>query len=297
MKRTSQSSAWVRAALILQCVILFTSVCGALAVVAAWSRYAAYHVQIIPLVVETVIRTLAIGIGLIGLWRSKWWGWGLCVLINGWSSVETLGSFLQFGIRILHRTPTLALFFALNMGTLALLLHTPVRRYFLKGISSRVVSDRASQPNISSAGKFARLLVYFVVVVVVMCVATSFALSMMMGEKLGGSRGFFFVLYVGFLVGSFASFVFSVLITLAARRLGPEKLWVWLLAGLLIAPTLELAMISIARFGQGIAILGYFLSGPMYLYQVWWLVIPSGLVTSFITFELYPWAFTQSAAD
>ena len=83
---------------------------------------------------------------------------------------------------------------------------------------------------------------------------------------------------------------------LAARHLGPATGWVWLAGGGLIAAALERLFLLPIDFFQvhEVAGVSYLLGGPAYLRNMWWLVIPSGIVTAMICYELYPWSFQRS---
>jgi len=296
--RSETRSSWVWAALIFQGVILLSSAWGCLQILTAWPRYAAYHSQIVPVVSRELIQTLAVGVSLFGLWRGKFWGWLLAVLVDGAMCFQTLSFFLQYGARV-GLNPRLIGFSVWDFIALGVLLHHTVRTLFLGPGRGRPLQPQPHAPaaRISGVGKVLRVVVYFAVAVIATCTVTAFSLSLMFGEKLGGPRGFIFILYMGFLIGSFASFLLALALTLAARRFGPTKWWVWLLLGASVAPALEIAMLLLVRQFQGsnVAGVGYLLGGPAYLNSAPWLVIPGGLVTALICYEMYPWTFPRSS--
>jgi hypothetical protein len=133
------------------------------------------------------------------------------------------------------------------------------------------------------------------------CVVTTVSLAVTLGEKAGGSRGFLFLLIIDFEFGGAASFLFVVILTVAARLLGPARLATWLIAGALLAPGLVLGFGLLAKallMGNGpqatgplSLLINMLFTGPMYLFQVWWLAIPAGVVTSFLCYQMYPWVF------
>jgi hypothetical protein len=126
-----------------------------------------------------------------------------------------------------------------EFAALAVLLYRPVRDHFLQ---RNRVPRKATTPlvraesGVDQAGKLLRILVYFAVAVVTACVVTAFSLALFMGQKNGGSRGFALFLYFGLMTGCVASFLFILILTLVARKLGPARLWLWLLLGGLLAP-------------------------------------------------------------
>jgi hypothetical protein len=88
-----------------------------------------------------------------------------------------------------------------------------------------------AESGVDQAGKLLRILVYFAVAIVAACVATAFSLAAFMGQKNGGSRGFALFLYLGLMTGWATSFLLILILTLVARKLGPARLWLWLLLG------------------------------------------------------------------
>lgn len=293
---------WVWAALVLQSVVSLLSVWSTAQMLISWPRYAAYGTQMIPQLVRSIVEAILLGVSLVGLWRSKHWGWLLGLLVD--AAICVLYLYYAIGYPRLLLNPR---YLALNIwefAAFAVLLHLPVRKYFRREgnlLRSGAPAERIPVAEISALQRSFRGLVYFVVAVAAACIVTTFSLAMTLGEKAGGSRGFLFLLIIGFEIGSAASFLFVVLLTVAARRFGPARLGVWLIAGALIAPSLILGMgLLVKTFLSGSGRLGtgplnmlldILFTGPAYLFQVWWLAIPAGIVASFLCCQMYPWAF------
>ena len=294
---------WVWAALVLQSVVSLLSVWSAGQMLISWPRYAAYGTQMIPQLVRSILEAILMGISLVGLWRSKHWGWLLGLLVD--AGICLLYLYYALGYPRLLLNPR---YLALNIwefAAFAVLLHLPVREYFRREShlpGSAALPGRMPISEISALQRSFRALVYFVVAVAAACIVTTFSLAMTLGEKAGGTRGFLFLLIIAFEIGGAASFLFVVLLTVAARGFGRARLGVWLIAGGLLAPGLILVFGLVAKgllMGNGPQVEGPFITlllnilftGPLYLFQVWWLVIPAGIITSFFCFVMYPWAF------
>jgi hypothetical protein len=151
-----------------------------------------------------------------------------------------------------------------------------------------------AESGVDQAGKLLRILVYFAVAVVAACVFTPYSLALFMGQKNAGSRGFALFLYFGLMTGWVASFLFILILTLVARKLGPARLWLWLLLGGLLAPGLIFALASIGKTYRGAGPFNIIFWGPETLIQVWWLTLPAGVFTAWICYAIYPWGFSQS---
>jgi hypothetical protein len=301
-RRESARPEWVWAALVLQCVVFLTGVWSAGQMLVSWPRYAAYGTQMIPHMARSIIEAILLGISLLGLWRSKRWGWLLSLLVDAANCFLYLYYAMGYP-RLLLNLRYLA-FNIWEFAAVAVLLHLPVRAYF-QGKRDLCVSSappgRIPIAEISALQRSFRGLVYFVVAVVATCIVTAFSLTVMMGDKAGGGGGFLFLLIIGFEIGSAASFLFVVLLTVAARGFGPARLGVWLIAGGLFAPGLILGMGLVVKtflmrsgpLGTGPLniLIEILFTGPAYLFQVWWLAIPAGIVTSFLCYQMYPWAF------
>jgi hypothetical protein len=301
-RRGSARTQWVWAALGLQCIVFLVSVWSAGQMLVSWPRHAPYSAQWIPHIVRSIVEALLLGISLLGLWQSKQWGWLLGVLVDAASCIL----YLYYGVRY-PRLLVNPRYLALNIwefAAIAVLLHQPVRAYFqgksdLPGSTASPV--RAPVAEMSALQRSFRGLVYFVVAVATACTVTAFLLAVSLGDKAGGFRGFLFLLIIGFEIGSAASFLFVVLLTVAARGFGPGRLGVWLIAGGLLAPGLILGMGLLVKtflmrsgpVGTGPLnmLLEIIFTGPAYLFQAWWLAIPAGIVTSFVCYQMYPWAF------
>jgi len=304
-RRVSARPEWVWAALALQCVVFLISVWSAGQMLVSWPRYAAYGARMIPYIMRSIVEAILMGVSLLGLWRSKHWGWLLALLVD--AAICVLYLYYTLLYPRLNLNPRYLAFNIWEFAATAVLLHQPVRAYFHGGRDlplSAAPLGRMPVAEISAIQRSFRGLVYFVVAVATTCIVTAFSLAVMMGDKAGGGRGFLILLIFGFGIGGGASFLFVVLLTLAARKTGPARLAVWLIAGMLLAPGLVLGMGQLAKtflMGSGPLgtgplnmLLNIFFTGPAYLFQVWWLVIPTGIVTSFLCYQLYPWVFGRS---
>ncbi len=304
-RRGSVRPEWVWAALVPQGVLFLGSLWSSGHLIVLWPKYAAHGVQFIPHVVQSIVETILLGVSLVGLWQSKRWGWLLGVLVDAVICVLFLYSAIGFPRLILN--PLVWAFNIWEFTAFAILLHVPVRDYFRREGAlpgSAAPPGRMPVAEINALQRSSRGLVYFVAAVAATCIVTTFSMAVMLGEKVGGGRGFLFLLIIGFEIGSAPSFLFVVLLTVAARALGTGRLGVWLIAGGLLAPGLILGMgLLVKTFLSGSGPLGtgplqmlldIFLTGPAYLFQVWWLAIPAGIVTSFLCYQMYPWAFCQS---
>jgi len=304
-RRGSARPEWVWAALVLQCVVFLMSVWSAGQMLVSWPKYAVDGTQMIPNIVRSIVEALLLGISLLGLWQSKRWGWLLGVLVDAAICVLYLHSVIRFPRLVLN--PRFLAFNVWEFAAVAILLHLPVRAYF-QGKSdlpgSTTPSGRGPVAESNALQRSFRGLVYFVVAVAATCIVSTLSLAVWMGDKAGGVRGFLFLLVIGFAIGGAASFLFVLLLTVAARTFGPGRLGVWLIAGVLLAPGLILGMGLLAKtflLGSGplgtgpiSTLLEILFTGPAYLFQVWWLAIPAGIVTSFFCCQMYPWAFGQS---
>lgn len=290
-------SGWVRAAVILLGVVFLVMVWSCLNLLFLWPRYAqrAEHALILAMVRSTV-EAAAAGVAFWGLSRSKTWGWILAVLTEATLCLLTLSNLIQYPTEFLRNARWLALS-VWDFAAIAVLLHRPVREFFLgKRDLPQHAPAQGTVREINWPERCARVISYFLVAVIVACVAAAFSITLMMGTKAGGARGFLLFVYFGLLIGWGPSLLFAMLLTFAMRMIGPGRLGAWLLAGLLLAPGLTLALGALAsKTGaaqQGL--LGYFLYGPLWLFQGWWLTIPGGMVTAFFCFQLFPWAFRKA---
>lgn len=301
-RRDSVRPGWVWAALVPQGVLFLGSLWSTGHLIVLSPKYAGYGAQFIPQVVQSIVETILLGVSLVGLWQSKRWGWLLGVLLDATVCALFLYSAMRFPRLIL--IPQVWAFNVWEFAALAILLQVPVRDYFrrqgnLPGSGAR--PGRIPAAEINALQRAFRGLAYFVAAVAAICVVMTFSLAVTLGEKAGGSRGFLFLLIIGFEIGGAASFLFVVLLTVAARCFGPARLGVWLIAGGLLAPGLILGMGLLAKaflvgsgpLGTGPLnmVLDIFFTGPAYLFQVWWLAIPAGIVTSFLCYQMYPWVF------
>lgn len=119
---------WVWAALVLQSVVSLLSVWSAGQMLISWPRYAAYGTQMIPQLVRSIVEAILLGVSLVGLWRSKRWGWLLGLLVD--AAICLLYLYYAMGYPRLILNPR---YLALNIwefAAFAVLLHLPVRAYF-----------------------------------------------------------------------------------------------------------------------------------------------------------------------
>ena len=77
---------------------------------------------------------------------------------------------------------------------------------------------------------------YYVLTIAASCVSAGFLMTI----EFQGKLPLFFVFIISFLMGSFASFVFALILRRTAHLFGRNKWWVWLLAGAILAPVLIL---------------------------------------------------------
>lgn len=292
----SVRNAWAWAAILTQGVIFAACLWGFVQMLLSWRMYSRYTVQVLPYFLESLALTLALGIALWGLWRTESWGWVLAALANGAMCLLTLNNLLRFPAMI--RIPKWQVLSLLDLLAFALVLHRPVRRFFF-GSAAVVLQKGGRQRVIQPAERFLRALLYFAVAVVVTCLVTSFALVLLLGQKGGGTKGLLFLSALGIEIGGVPSFLFALLLTLAARRIGLNRLWAWLLTGAILAPGLTAGMgalllkMETSAPGPGSALLAL-LTGPMYLHDAPWLTIPAGLVAAFVCFQMCPWSFGES---
>ena len=314
-KRDTRSG-WVWSAVVLQGVVFLLAAWSSVNVLFVWSRYGQGAMQVLgPVLARATMEAVAAGIAFAGLWQSKRWGWILALLTETTLCLLTLSSLIRYSTLLLRKPQWLA-FSVWDFAAIAVLLHPAVRNYFLAetelprhaavqgaGHAAKAntypgfapIAQGAVPRKIHGVERCARVLSYFVASVAVTCIVTSFAVTMQLGQKAGGGRGFLFVLLFGFVIGWGPSLLFVLLLTLAARVFGPGRLGVWLLAGLLLAPGLTLGMAILASklpVFQG-GIFAVFFTGPIWLFQVWWLTIPAGLVTGYLCALLFTWSFGE----
>jgi hypothetical protein len=291
--RSSTRPGWVWASLALQFVLVSLGAWTSAAVLGSWSKYAAPGTQL-QLVIRLFVPDALVAASLLGLWRTKRWGWWLAVLADSILCAQALWFLLDYGSFAVHHPRTIV-FDVLDFAALTVLLYRPVRNHFLgrNGARRRVTTTpRPLQSGrVRPAVKPQRILLYFGGAVTATGIATAFSLALWMGQKNGGSRGFVLILYYGFMIGSLAAFLFALVLTLVGSKLGPARLWLWLLAGGVLAPGLSLALGLIGAAFFATRVVGVALRGPVYLLQVWWLTIPSGAFAGLICYTMYPWAF------
>lgn len=134
-----------------------------------------------------------------------------------------------------------------------------------------------------------RAALYFAVATFASCVVTAFSLALFANQNGEAGVTFMLFLYFGFMTGSIASLVFAMTLTFVVRKLGPDRLWRWLLIGVAIALA---RTCGLARTGN---VLGpnfnLIFCGPMVLSPKWRLAVPIGVFTALVCSAMHPWAF------
>jgi hypothetical protein len=279
---------WVWAALSLQLVLSSLSVYACIQAFLFLSRHTASRMVPPPLFRDFIAATTTVS--LIGLWRTKRWGWGLALIAAGTMCVQFLWFLLDYPTVVI-RFPSFLAFNIWQFAALAVLLYRPVREHFVEQRARSYTLPLVPTENLQhQTGKPLHWVVYFCVAVVSTCVLTAFSLALFMGQKHpgnGGSRGFALYLVLGLVNGSVASFLFALFLTLLARKLGPTRPWPWLLLGGTLAPVLILIFAFIGNYlGQPFYSVFW---GPVVLLQIWWLTPPTGVITGWICYLMYPW--------
>lgn len=279
--RSSMRPPWVWTALALQFVLVLLSVYGCIQALLFLSRYATSGMGA-QLLFREFIPGGAAAVSLIGLWRNRRWGWGLALIVDGAMCAQFLWFLLNYSTAV-TRHPAISAFNIWQFAALAVLLYRPVWEHFL-GQHTR------NQTLLARAGKPLRWVVYFSTAVLSTCIVTAFFFTVFMGQKNagnGGIRGFAVFLYFGLMTGCVASFLFALILTFLARKLGPTRLWPWLLLGAALAPALILVLGIIGNRGPGPLNVAFW--GAQALVQVWWLTPLAGIFTGWICYVMYPW--------
>ena len=239
--------AWVWGALSLQFLLFSLSAYSCVRVLASWSQYAALGIGLqlaIRVFAPAAMRTVS----LIGLWRNRRWGWIVALIANVALCAQVLWFLLDYAAWTIRNPRWLALD-VLDFAALVVLLYKPVWDHFLgqNRISPRAIPPVGVQGGTYQTVQSLRILVYFAVTVVATCFVAAFSLALFMGQKNGGSRAFVLILYFGFVTGSVASFLFTLVLTLLVRKLGPARRWLWLLLGASLAPALIFVFSFVAK--------------------------------------------------
>jgi hypothetical protein len=170
---------WVWTALVLQGVIFLLRGQSVARLIAEWGEYAARGVDMLPLVLRSTVGAGRVGASLIGLWRGRRWGWFLGVLANGAICAQVLWSLLEVGVAVV-RSPVFLALSALGFAAFVVLLHDPVRKYFLgSGRGGALTRAPRSSTGPDEPIKPLRVLVYFVVAVMTACIATAFTVTLL----------------------------------------------------------------------------------------------------------------------
>jgi hypothetical protein len=106
-KRPNSRPSWVWAALALQFVLLSLTAYGCVQVLALWSRYAASGMGA-QLAVRVFFPAAMIAVSLIGLWRTRRWGWILALVADGALCAQTLWFLLDYAPRAVRNARWLA---------------------------------------------------------------------------------------------------------------------------------------------------------------------------------------------
>jgi hypothetical protein len=130
---------------------------------------------------------------------------------------------------------------------------------------------------------------YYVFTIGASCVSAGFLMTI----EFQGKVSLFFVLIISFLMGSFASFVFALVLRRTAHLFGRNKWWVWLLGGAILAPVLILfagmcgGALARSQLPEDILrILSFLFYAPMVLAKRWWLSLPIGIITSLVAYAV-----------
>jgi len=278
-------SVW--AVLSLQSVFTAIALYSCVQILASWSRYGGMHTQLLA---REFVPASILAVSVVGLWSDKSWGWILALVADCTICADVLWFTLNYPGPA--RNPHFPLAFNIvEFAAVAALTHSPVREHFLKRQPRPTITSQVGvQGSASQIPKWVRIVIYFAVAAMVTCAVTAFSLAVFMGPKNGGNKGFLLFLLFGITTGGVASLLFVFVLTAAGRQFGSTRLWVWLLFGASLAPCLIVTLGVLERFL--VARMLYFVFwGPATLIQVWWLTPPTGVVTGWICYLMYPWAY------
>lgn len=286
---TKPRPATVWTVLSLQTALTAITVYSGLQILAIWSRYPAVHAQLLA---REIIPAVVLAVSLIGLWRDKSWGWVLALAADCTLCAEVLWFLLNYPG--LARSSRYLAFNILEFAALIVLPYRPVREHFFRPRPHATEFPVRVHGNASQTRRWVRNVIYFAVAAMVTCVVTAFSLSLFMGPKNGGERGFLLLLVVGTATGGVASLLFVFILTAAARQFGPTRFWVWLVFGASLAPAL---IITLALGGfLRVVLLNFIFWGPATLVQVWWLTPAIGVVTGWVCYLMYPWVYADGVS-
>lgn len=273
---------WV--ALVLQSIAFALAVWGTVQMLFLWPRLATHGVRMAPIVARSLAEAVMFGISLVGLWKAKRWGWSLAVAANCIPCFLILSSVFPFpGVWL--RSPQFIVIASLDFISLGILLHHSVRRHFWsKKDAPTRPSGRGLQTvrEINWAQRSFLLLIYFVLSSLAAWMVLAFSWAVMMGTKVGGWPGFFYLLVIFFPLGGAVAFIFVLVVTLIVRMLDASRLAPWLLVG----GGLALGMISLTMVSRAGTV-----SWPILL-----LASATGIVSAFICYLLYPWGWISGPA-
>lgn len=297
MDRDTSSSIrppWVWVALAIHCVLVLLTGYVSVQVLASWPRYAASG-KAAELVIRVFVPTVMATVSLVGLWRTKRWGWILALITDVALCLQDLWFLLDYARFAIRHAASLA-YNLCEFAALAVLLSRPVQIHFAgrnAGPHNATIPP-VPVPRGSQSGKPLRVLLYFTVAVVATCLATAFSLAIFMGQKNGGSRGFVVFLCFGLTTGCAASFLFALILTLLVRKFDPSRLWLWVLFGGLLAPCLIFALALVGGLFVRAPAFNLIFWAPQTLFQVWWLTPSTGIFTAWVCYMMHPWAFSES---
>lgn len=256
-------------------------------ILAVWSRYATLHTQLLA---REIVPAAILVVSLIGLWSDKLWGWTLALVADCTLCVGVLWFILNYP-GLMTRRPRFFAFDILEFVAVAALAYTPVREHFFRRQpSARTPSQDGIQKPDSQKRKWVRIVVYFAAAIVVTCAVTAFSLAVFLGAKSGGEQGFLLLFLFAITTGGMASLLFVLVLTAVSRQFGTTRLWVWLLLGATLAPSLIVTLGVLERV-LDVGVLHFVFWGPSALVQVWWLTPSTGIVTGWICYLIYPWAY------
>ena len=102
--RSSTRPPWVWVALALQCVLVLLTGYGCVQMLAFWPRYAASG-KAAELVIRVFVPAVMAAASLIGVWRTKRWGWILALITDAALCLQGLWFLLDYARLAIRNTP------------------------------------------------------------------------------------------------------------------------------------------------------------------------------------------------
>ncbi|HWF13268.1 MAG TPA: hypothetical protein VG272_06000 [Candidatus Acidoferrales bacterium] len=283
---------WLLATLILQ-FLTFLSVVPGFGTLLSWSLHPYYGTSLLPLAIHLSIYAGLPGVSLFGIWRIQRWGWILAVIADGGMCAQAL---FQNGVGLV-RGPDFLEVNVWKFAALAVLLQKPVRTQFFgpkshlgKTIPWMVATrwlertlwlDKVPWRRILAdvhnlADRVMCVVAYFLAAVTATIASAAFTVAFLGGQRPSGGAGILFVIimYSPFL--SIPAFLFSLVLTIVVRILGPKRRWVWLVVGALVGPGLSFAYLGLKTPSQILALTPFM-----------------GIFPAWTCYVLYPWAFSR----